>query len=468
MSAQKIKIFLNIISILLIGLISFTVCYHLFYRYWTPNTYANPNEEIKFEKDIIRHSVISTVTVVGKNLTDNQSSISRGSGFFISNDGIIITNQHVIDDCDFVMVIDYNGSKYRADIISTDKRSDIAVIKIDIEDSPYLTFANLEDAYHGQPVFTLGNPLNYATDGNAVVAVGRITKLNSMSFHTLDFSNDRFYSNLIQINAATYMGNSGGPLLDRDGHVIGIMTVAVNSITNPNVGFAIAIDDVFRNIIGDLSAGKTVKHGFLGTIHDADIPADLIKQYNLSDLSGAFVSLVLPGSPAQYAGIQKGDIIKKIDSVCINDRSDLIAYINIKQPGSKVNISLLRPQYKNLKNISVTAKLENRTIANRNGYFEEKNLPETSDWGLTVKPISKWRREKSHIPENIEGVIVYDISLDGPFKMTDIQPGDIITHINGKSVSSIYMFSLAARESIFTPKIITWNNRTKPLPQHNN
>ncbi len=459
MSARILKNFFNIVSIILIGVISFTVCYHLFYQYWTTGQFANPNEEIKFDKDVVNRSIASTVSVVAKNL--NNSTVSKGSGFFISNDGTVITNQHVIDDCDFIMIINHNGNKYKAQIVSSDKRSDIAVLKINIENSNYLTFGNLENVYHGQPVFTLGNPLNFATDGNAVVSVGRITKLNSASFHTLDFPNDRFYSNLIQINAATYMGNSGGPLINADGQVIGIMTVAANSIANSNIGFAIAIDDVFKKMISDLSSGKTVNHGFLGTIHTPEIPAEIISQYNLSDLSGAYVSMVLPGSPAQKSGIIKGDIIKSVDNIDINDRSDLIAYINTIQPGNEVNISIQRPQYNyTLKDISLTAKLENRTLNSRNGYFEEANLPETAAWGITVKPLSQWRIEKSHIPADIEGVIIYDIEPEGPLKIMDLQPGDIITHINGNPVKSIYEFSLFARESVFTPQFTTWNNRT--------
>ena len=462
MAHKRLKTLLNIISLILIGVISFVLCYQILYKHWTPKTYVSPNEEITFDKEIINHSVAATVSILGEAMVNNRPDPSAGSGFFISDDGLIVTNQHVIDNCNLIIVIDCNGKKYKANVISSDKRSDIAIIKIDTQNASYFEFGNSEELAHGQPVFSLGNQLGDAAKGNTVVSVGRITQFNNT--FNLDFNNDRFYSNLIQINSPTYPGNSGGPLVNADGKVIGIMSVAsTNLLTKQNAGYAIAIDDDFRNIISDLAAGKTISHGFLGTTHSDQIPLDLVDKYQLSDLSGAYVSMVLPDSPAQHAGIRKNDIIKTIDGISINNSSDLIAYINRKLPGTEIDISLLRPTYNDIKEIELTAKLEPRTTTNRNGYFEEKNLPEAAAWGITVKPITKWRRNKSHIPAALSGVMIYDLGSDPKISILDIQPGDIITHINDQPIRSIYEFTLEANNSVFFPTITTWQNRTTAL-----
>ena len=444
----------------------------LFYvRIFNPDILNKQNitkPEIKFDQNIIDNSIQATVTIKGQKLISSQTySESCGSGFFISPDGLILTNQHVINDCNYLFVIDHTGQKYKAEVISGDKRHDLAVLKINKFDNPYLNFYQHDKLSPGQPVAAIGNPYNTASDGKAVVTLGRISRLQQKCYGQPDFANDRFYDNLIQIDAAVYPGNSGGPLVDASGNVIGVITATANLAEHASVGFAITTNNNCREIIHSLASGGTIQHGFLGTIHDAEIPVDMVNYYNLSDLSGAYVSMVLPGSPAQKAGICQGDIIKQIDNVTINDRADLIAYINKQMPNSEVEILVKRPLIKSLKDMTLTAKLEKRTLKNRNGYFEEINLPETSAWGITVKPVSKWRRSKSHIPEKVDGVLVYSVSPDTKLKLADIQPGDVITHINNQPIRSLYEFNLTAEETIFTPRITTWQNRKTELAELN-
>ncbi len=404
----------------------------------------------------------ATVTIQGRSFHSHAvTSSSSGSGFFIDKYGHILTNEHVVNGCEQIYVVEHSGKKTVASIISADKRLDLAILKINsISDTTFLSLGNSDKAKAGQGVIAAGNPYNNASDGQAVITLGRISRLREQCSADPDFSNDRFYDNLIQFDASVYPGSSGGPLLNLKGEVIGIVVAVSNN--SRKTGYAIGLNNYTRNAIATLHSGMEMKHGFLGTVLHEEIPIEIVNKYRLNDLSGASVSSVLPGSPAAAAGIISGDIIVAVDNKQIYNRLELMSYINSKTAKDVVNIQLLRPDYNSIRQLNLNARLENRSINNRDGYLSENTMDSAWAWGLEVKPISQWRRNKEGLPSTLKGLLVWEVKPDSLAHKQGIKSGDIITTINGKTLSSLEEFQLISQECLFSPRFELWTNTLSP------
>lgn len=254
-----------------------------------------------------------------------------GTGFLISSDGYIITNQHVIDGASKITVqVPNHKNKLTAKVVGQDYESDLAVLKIDGTGYPTLSLGNSNNMRVGDFVAAIGEPygLDHTVTTGVVSAKGRPITIEN-----------RNYKNLIQTDAAINPGNSGGPLLNMAGQVIGINT-AVNSQAQ-GIGFAIPINTV-KDILNQLMSGSKIVRPYMG-IQMADIDSDVISQLKLpSNTTGVLVVKVVPGTPAEKAGLKEGDIIKKIDAKEMSSATDVQTYVESKKVGDRVSVVVQR------------------------------------------------------------------------------------------------------------------------------
>ncbi|WP_424494392.1 S1C family serine protease [Salinimicrobium sp. GXAS 041] len=252
-----------------------------------------------------------------------------GSGVIISPDGYIVTNNHVIQKANKLQVTLNNNKNYEAEVIGTDPKTDIALIKIDADDLEYLPFGDSNNAQIGEWVLAVGNPFNLTSTVTAGI----------ISAKSRDLGMDRNVSSFIQTDAAVNPGNSGGALVNTKGELIGINT-AITSQTGSYVGYAFAVpSNNARKIVEDILEFGNVQQGILG-IRGTE-PAN-VRELGNAISEGVFVSEVESGSGADKGGIEPGDVIRQIDEVNIRKFSDLTGYISSKRPGDVVQVNVLR------------------------------------------------------------------------------------------------------------------------------
>ena len=259
-----------------------------------------------------------------------QALQGTGSGVIISPDGYIVTNNHVIQNATQLQVTLNNNQNYMAEVIGTDPKSDIALLKIDAEDLHYLPFGNSDNAQIGEWVLAVGNPFNLTSTVTAGI----------ISAKSRDLGMDSNISSFIQTDAAVNPGNSGGALVNINGELIGINT-AITSQTGTYVGYAFAVpSNNARKIVEDLIEYGDVQQGILGIrgVQAANLPGE----YNIEISEGVYVDQVEAGSGAARAGIRSGDVITRLDNVKISKFSDLIGYIGSKRPDDVVTVQVIR------------------------------------------------------------------------------------------------------------------------------
>ncbi len=259
--------------------------------------------------------------------------VGAGSGVIISGDGYIVTNNHVIARATEVEVTMNNNKTYKAEVIGTDEKADIALLKIDTdEDLPYIPFADSDATRVGEWVLAVGNPFNLTSTVTAGIVSAKARDIDE---------NDRNYQSFIQTDAAINPGNSGGALVNMYGELVGINT-AITSQTGSYVGYAFAVpSNNARKIVEDIMQFGTVQKGILG-VRGGAIDANLAEEQGLPTLEGFYIDGIESDSGAERAGLQKGDIIKKVDNITINKFSDLFGYIDAKRPDDVVQVEVIR------------------------------------------------------------------------------------------------------------------------------
>lgn len=271
----------------------------------------------------------------------NQQIKSLGSGAIISPDGYIITNDHVAGNAVEAIVTLTDGSHYNAKVIGTDHTSDICLLKIDAQNLPYIKFGNSDDIMIGEWVIALGNPFGlFDINDKPTVTVG-VVSANGMN---LGSSDNRYYVNMLQTDAAINSGNSGGPLVNAVGELIGMNTLiftAQGSSGNVGVSFAIPINKIER-IVGELKSKGKVERDFWTGLKILTINEQLAKTYKLSASRGVIITEIQKNSPAQKAGLQIEDIIIGVDGFRINDENTLGGIIQEYRTGDDVNFKVLR------------------------------------------------------------------------------------------------------------------------------
>lgn len=254
-----------------------------------------------------------------------------GTGFVIEKDGHIVTNAHVVDGAESVKVTFSDGSTADAKVIGVDKATDIALIKVDTKkDLPTVGFGDSDKAQVGEPVVAIGNPFGLGTSVSTGIVSAKGRDLQSGPF-----------DNYIQTDAAINKGNSGGPLFDADGEVIG-MNTAILSPTGGSVGIGFSVpSDTIKGVIADLQDDGTVRRGFLG-VSIQPVSDDIAAALGLDKPEGVLVADVSDGTPAKKAGLKRGDIVVAVDGKPMKSPRDLTRAIGSDEPGTEVKLSLLR------------------------------------------------------------------------------------------------------------------------------
>ncbi|MEO7121169.1 MAG: trypsin-like peptidase domain-containing protein [Ginsengibacter sp.] len=272
-----------------------------------------------------------------KNSGNNPQQVASGSGVLVSANGYIVTNNHVVNHADELVVTLNDKNDYKAKVIGTDPASDLAVIKIEGSDLPYLNFANSDNVRVGQWILAIGYPLNLETTvtSGIVSAMARDLGINNRNSQSP-------IESFIQTDAAVNPGNSGGALVNTNGDLIGINS-AIASPTGSFAGYSYAIpSNVVARVAGDIIKYGSAKRAYLGIMFGSDQMTDADRQKNnIPDGNGVYVMDVASGSAADQAGIHKGDFITKLNGIVINTGTELVGKISALRPGDKVDITYM-------------------------------------------------------------------------------------------------------------------------------
>ena len=340
---------------------------------------------------------------------------SLGSGFLISADGYIVTNNHVVADADSIRVtLDesvYKGEPVKAKLIGSDEETDLALLKIDVDKQlPFLKFGSSESLKIGEWLLAIGNPfgLDHSVTAGILSAKGR--RINAGAF-----------DNFLQTDCAINPGNSGGPLLNMKGEVIGINTAIIAS--GQGIGFAVP-SDLANDIISKLKGGKKISRGWLGVVIQ-EVDENTAKALAMKEAHGALI-----------ASVQEGHVIVSVDGQNIKDTAELLAAIAKKAPGTDAKVTVWREGAEKEFTVKLGDRSENLTAENgiqsRGG--DEAKKPEAT-LGLSVRPLTKDEAKAFKVKDG--GLAVLDVEEDKPAAAADLREGDIIVKANMKPVRTV-------------------------------
>lgn len=382
---------------------------------------------------------------------DKPRPVAQGSGFFISEDGYLVTNNHVVEEGTAFTVVTDDGKELDAKLIGTDPRTDLAVLKVDGKGQKftYVDFADDSKVRVGDWVVAVGNPFGLGGTVTAGIVSARGRDIGAGP-----------YDDFLQIDAAVNRGNSGGPAFNLSGQVVGINT-AIFSPSGGNVGIAFAIPaSTAKLVVQDLMKDGAVARGWLG-VEIQPVTDDIAESLGLSSSKGALVSSAQDGSPAKKAGIVPGDVITQVDGKDVASTKELARAIGAYSPGKSVDVTVWR------NGKAETVKVDLGTLPKSDKQASAEDQPSTTakadslaDLGLTVT--------KS---DNGKGLVVTDVDPDSDAADRGIQAGDVITAVNSQEVSgtddiakAMAEAAKAGRKSVLVQISRDDNNRFVALP----
>ncbi|MGB8951643.1 MAG: DegQ family serine endoprotease [Candidatus Aminicenantales bacterium] len=346
-------------------------------------------------------------------------TMSQGTGFYISSDGYIITNNHLVEKAVKVTVTSTRGENYTAKVIGTDPKSDLALIKVDAKNVRFVELGDSSQLKVGEWVLAIGNPLGMEHTVTAGIVSAKGRQLGT-GMNVPD------YQDFIQTDAAINRGNSGGPLVNMKGEVIGI-TSNILSPTGGNIGIGFAIPShLAKKVVTQLKEKGRVIRGYLGVTIMA-ISEDEKKILNLKSSRGALINSVESGGPADKTGLKQYDVIIEINGQLVEDPNDLKFKIADIQPGTKVNIKIIRDGKEKILTATIT-ELESE---------EERETAAVSgrDIGFSVAPMTP-RLARRYGYRTQEGLVITEVRRYSEAERKGIQPGDIILEVNRKKITS--------------------------------
>jgi serine protease Do len=338
----------------------------------------------------------------------SQEQVGTGSGVIISEDGYIVTNNHVIKNATEIEITLNNKKSYKAKLIGTDSKMDIALLKIDADEKlPYTVFANSDAVKVGEWVLAVGNPYNLTSTVTAGIVSAKARNLDTSGIQSF-----------IQTDAAVNPGNSGGALVNARGELIGINTM-ISSTTGSYVGYSFAVpSNIARKIIEDIMEFGNVQRGILG-VEGGELNNTASKELGISQTQGFYINKVSKNSGAEKSGLQKGDIIVKIDNQDIATYADLSGYINTKRPNDKVQVTYIRDGKNKVVLVTLS---KNEFFSTEYKGIELENIDASDkkkfrlDYGVKIKALTNANLQQYN--DELQGNII--LSIDN-VKATDIE-----------------------------------------------
>jgi len=353
--------------------------------------------------------------------------LGAGSGFIIDRDGFILTNHHVIDAAERITVTLADGRTFRAEVVGTDPAIDVALLKVpSSHDLPEAPLGNSDELRVGEWVCAIGNPLGYVHS----VTVGVVSFIGRKLF-------DPSLDDYIQTDAAINFGNSGGPLINTRGEVIGINS-AISSRAS-NIGFAVPINQAV-DILPQLKTAGRVSRGYMG-VFLTDVTAALQRSLNLSASHGALVQDVTPGSPAERAGLHTYDVILDVEGRDVGGNEDLIRDISARHPGTVARLGVMRDARK----LMVPVKLAERPAREEpdRDPLDSGTRPRPAEptvnvpLGLSVRELDRNFAGRLEVPDSVQGVVVSRVDPAGAAFSAAVRRGFVIMEVNRRPVRSV-------------------------------
>jgi len=341
-------------------------------------------------------------------------SQALGSGVIVSTNGYILTNNHVIKDADEIKIILYDKREFNGKVVGTDPRTDLAVVKINAQDLPVLKLGDSDKLKTGDIVIAIGNPFGL----NQTITMGIVSAVGRSNIGLADFED------FIQTDAAINPGNSGGALVNSTAELVGINTAIFSTSGGyMGIGFAIPSDMVKTVMDSIIKHGKVIR-GWMG-VSIQNITPELAKSLGIKETEGALISGVEKDSPADKVGLKRGDLVIALGGKKIVDSTSLRNMVSAMAPGTKIDVKIIRDA-------------REQSIAMTLGEYKGKKVAEKTAYsnvltGITVEDLTPYLRDKLSLPDNLNGVVITDISSDSPSQGL-LQVKDVIQEVNREAI----------------------------------
>ena len=350
--------------------------------------------------------------------TRNNTMVAYGSGVVLTPDGYIVTNNHVVEGADEVEVTFNNKVKKTATIIGTDPTTDLALIKVEASDLPFLTFGDSDNVRIGEWVLAVGNPFNLTSTVTAGIVSAKARNLSILGEGTS-------VESFIQTDAAVNPGNSGGALVNTKGELVGI-NAAIASHTGSYEGYSFAIpSNIVRKVVDDLLLYGTTQRGYLG-VQIAELTQELAEKEGLENIEGVYVGEVTEGGAAKLAGMQNGDVITAINGKKVNSTTQLKESIGQYRPGDKVDVEVNRNGRHHHYELTLLNEAGNVNLVKNGDAFYN------SEFGLMLQPINQNEMSRLNIKNGLKIVEI----RQGRFMNSGVPVDFVITKVNGYAVNN--------------------------------
>ncbi|MEM9375856.1 MAG: Do family serine endopeptidase [Pseudomonadota bacterium] len=355
----------------------------------------------------------------------------QGSGFFISAEGHIVTNFHVIDNAVDITITTDNGSEYEAELVGADAETDLAVLKVKQAGTyPFVEFGASSQMRRGDWVVAVGSPLGFSGTATAgiVSAIGKPG----------DWRRSQSYTDFLQIDAAINRGNSGGPTFDLNGRVVGVNSWIASNTGGGSIGLGFAIpSELVQRVTATLINEGKVSRGWLGVVI-GNVDEDMARAIGLEDAKGAIVTSVTPNSPAEKSGLERGDVIVKINGQLVDDATMTTRIVGRLAAGSENDFELFREGER--RRIEVTVGERPANLGRPSALT--RPAPDESDddidsLGVSLKPMSEEDRERLGLDPDEQGLVITDLKSSSPFYEAGVRAGMALLDVNYKKLDSI-------------------------------
>jgi serine protease Do len=374
-----------------------------------------------------------------------QTAQGAGSGFFISADGFIVTNNHVVANATKITVRMSDGRELPARLVGRDADTDLAVVKVEGSGFNFVSFEEAAEPRVGDWVLAVGNPFSLGGTATAGIVSARAREIGDSSTP---------YTDYLQIDAAINRGNSGGPTFDIYGRVIGVNS-AIFSPTGGSVGIGFAIPaSIAKTVTDRLMSGQAIQRGYLG-VKIQDLPDEYRGPLGLSDdQEGAYIAEVTPGGPAAASGLREGDIVVSLNGAPITTSTELTRRVAQVSPGDTLRVEIIREGRRQTLNVRSGTRPSDINAAQNAETDEQDAQPGRPQApageiveGMTLAPLTDALRSRYSISESVRGLVITAAAEDSRAGRAGVQPGFVIIQANGRPISTVVELQAVVREA---------------------